>query len=196
MITLNNAGVTFQGGATLRLPDVTVSAGEHVLVLGPSGSGKSTLLAVLAGFTPVSDGVCVVDAVRVGMVFQTLHLLPALTVRQNLLLAQSLAGVPADTSHMAQLLTALGIAHLADRKPDGLSHGQAQRVAIARALAAKPALLLCDEPTAALDDANTQTVADLLLTQAAATGATLVVATHDSRLKKRFKRVLVLEGRE
>ncbi|HSO08325.1 MAG TPA: ATP-binding cassette domain-containing protein, partial [Pelomicrobium sp.] len=106
--------------------------------------------------------------------------------------AQYLAGLPDDAARAEEVLSTLGIDALARRRPAELSQGQAQRVAIARAMVNRPQLLLADEPTANLDDGHCAQVADLLESQASACGATLVIATHDRRLKDRFPRTYVL----
>jgi putative ABC transport system ATP-binding protein len=129
-----------------------------------------------------------------GIVFQHLHLIGAVSVLDNLRLARRMAGLAPDDTHLRGLLAALGLADKAARRPRGLSFGEAQRVAIARALANRPRLLLADEPTAALDDDNCARVAELLLAQAAAAGASLLVATHDRRLAGHFEERLELAG--
>lgn len=192
----------------LDLPDLTVVAGAHLLLLGPSGSGKTTLINILTGLiTPTAGEVRIDgrsmsganpaarDALRretIGMVFQTLRLIPALTVRQNLSLAQTLARGRSDAAEAAALIARVGLAHRADARPRELSQGEGQRAAIARALAARPKLLVADEPTSALDDANATTMVDLLLESAAAQGSTLVIATHDRRIRDRFAHTLEL----
>lgn len=194
----------------LDLPHWQVEAGRHTLVLGPSGSGKSTLLTLLAGLlTPASGKVTVEGfsvsaasqrqrdawrARKVGFVMQRLHLISALTVEQNLALAQTLAGVPNDAARIRDMLARLGVGDKAKRRPHELSVGEAQRVAIARAVLHRPALLLADEPTSALDDASCNAALDLLESAAAESGATLIVATHDQRIKDRFAEPLLLGG--
>ena len=117
---------------------------------------------------------------------QTLHLIGVVTVRENLRLAQRLAGNPVDDVRIEGVLESLGIARLGGARASEISVGEAQRVAIARAVVNRPALILADEPTSALDDANCGRALALLLEQAAACGATLVVATHDNRIRDRF----------
>ena len=123
---------------------------------------------------------------------QQFHLLPALTVLQNVLVAQSSAGLPVDRTKARAVLDALGVDDRREAFPHQLSVGQQQRVAIARALVNRPALLLADEPTSNLDDEACGQVADLLLGAAGSHGISLVVATHDSRLKSRISRQLAL----
>ena len=176
--------------------------GEHRLVLAPSGTGKTTLINLIAGLLTPDQGevhICgqcmsaatatARDQLRrrhVGIVFQTLRLVSALTLRANLQIAQRLSGQPADDSAIEALLRAVGLASRANAKPRRLSQGEMQRGAIARALVAKPALLIADEPTSALDDDNAARVARLLLDTANANGSTLLIATHDARLQPFF----------
>ena len=189
-----------------------VDAGEHCLVAGPSGSGKSTLLHLLAGLaTPRSGTVRVAgqdltalssagrDRFRgrsVGLLLQSFHLLDTLSVLDNVRLARHLAGLPEDAARCREVLEELGVSEYARAHPSTLSHGQAQRVALARAVVNRPAVLLADEPTSSLDDESCERVAALIDAEAARQGATLVVATHDSRLRHRFERRLVLEAPE
>jgi putative ABC transport system ATP-binding protein len=188
-----------------------VAAGQHSLILGPSGSGKSTLLHLIAGLLQPSSGRVRVagqdlnamtpaelDAFRgktIGIVLQRLHLIAALTVRDNLRLARTLARLPPDPARIDALIADLGLTALAGARPSRLSEGEAQRVAIARAVVNGPALILADEPTSALDDANCAAVLGLLRAQAAESGATLVIATHDARLQPFFQHQLELPAR-
>ena len=194
-------GIEHRYGATrvLDVPSWRAQAGDSWLLAGPSGSGKSTLLHILAGLTRPSRGRVVVAGTdigtlsshaldrwrgrTVGIVPQRLHLIGAVRVADNLRLAQTLAGLPADDSRIIALLEAVQIAELAHRFPRELSQGQAQRVAIARAVVNRPALVLADEPTANLDDAHAAAALELLRTQALEAGATLVVASHDARVR-------------
>lgn len=187
-------------GVTFRL-----QPGERALLLGPSGSGKSTLLNLLCGLQRADSGRVTLgdapidDAVRrrhFGIVFQTLRLVSALSLRGNLALAQKLQTGGNDPALIDALLDRLGIAHRARARPHELSQGEAQRAAIARALVVRPAILVADEPTSALDAANAARVAEMLLDLARENGATLIVATHDDRLRPHFPRTLSLhEGR-
>jgi putative ABC transport system ATP-binding protein len=199
MFDLTNLVVRHGNVIAVALPAWHAGAGEQWLLAGPSGSGKSTLLHVLAGLTTPSEGRVVVAGVdlstqragerdrwrgrTVGLVPQRLHLIGALNVRDNLRLAQRLAGLPADDVRVQALLEAVHVADLAHRFPRALSQGEAQRVAIARAVVNRPALVLADEPTANLDDPHAAAALELLRTQALEAGATLVVASHDARVK-------------
>ena len=198
----------YAGRTVLDIPEWSVESGEAALVLGPSGSGKSTLLAAICGLlAPTAGRVRVAgeevtalagaarDAFRarnVGLVPQTLHLIPVLDARDNVRLARRLARLPDDGAHVDTCLASLGLAPLARRRPAQLSVGEAQRVAIARAVVNRPKLLLADEPTSALDDAACEQAIGLLLAQARACGAALVVATHDRRIQGHFTRKLEL----
>ena len=190
---LSLKGVRHRYGAqeVLRIERFEAAQGEKWLVLGPSGSGKSTLLHLIAGLLKPSEGT--VEAARpVGIVPQKLHLIASLTVAENLLLAQYLAGARQEPARAAQVLASVGLAERAAARPRELSHGEAQRAAVARAVMNRPRLLLADEPTSNLDDAHCAAALDLLEAQAAECGATLVVATHDARAKPRFGKRLEL----
>ena len=206
LVVATGARCAYPGGAPLVLPDFSIAPGEHSLLLGPSGSGKTTLIHAIAGLQPLVAGSLMVsgvalgslstrerDAFRartVGLVMQRLHLIGALDVRANLTLAARLSGRPVDAAHLDELAASLGVASLLDRRPRALSQGEAQRVAIARALVNRPLLILADEPTSALDDANCEAAVALLLREASRHRATLIVATHDARLRPHFGRVL------
>jgi putative ABC transport system ATP-binding protein len=186
------------GRAFAALPDLAIPRGRSVAILGASGSGKTTALMALAGIrAPASGEIVVEDTVlwglsaaardlfrgrRIGLVFQSFHLIDAVSVATNLALAAHCAGLPPDSGRMDQLLETLQIAELRRRRADRISHGQAQRVAIARALFNKPAVMFADEPTSALDDASTARLLALLKEAAANEGAGLVIATHDRRV--------------
>ena len=191
MLELNGVRQRYGGRLALSLDRFAAAQGEQWLVLGPSGSGKSTLLHILAGLLRPTQGQVRV-ASPVGIVPQKLHLIASLTVEQNLLLAQYFADARQDAARAAELLRSVGLAERAGARPRELSHGQAQRVAVARAAMNRPKLLVADEPTSNLDDANCAATLDLLQSQAAECGATLVVATHDARAKARFAHRLEL----
>ena len=198
MIHASNLSYHYPGGPTLTFPDVDVAQGAVVMLRGPSGCGKSTWLALLAGLMPPTSGTLTVagqslnaikkvaaDAWRagaIGFLPQKLHLSAALTVQQNLAMAQWAAGQPENPARIAEALAALGVGELAARHPAQLSGGQAQRVALARAVLLKPRVILADEPTASLDDEAAADAVKLLLFAAQAQGATLVIATHDARI--------------
>ena len=199
-------------GATtvLALDSWRAVAGEHRLILGASGSGKTTLLCILAGLLRPSEGRVDVAGQRlarlsgpaldrfrgqhIGFVPQKLHLVASLSVEDNLVLAQYMAGVAQDRARVREVLGQVGLAGRLAARPAELSHGQAQRVAVARAVVNRPQVILADEPTSNLDDGHCAATLDLLESQAAACGATLVIATHDQRAKSRFPGRLELAG--
>ncbi|PSR15315.1 MAG: ABC transporter ATP-binding protein, partial [Bacteroidetes bacterium] len=129
---------------------------------------------------------------QIGIVFQQAHFVRSLTVAQNLALARQLAGLLPDASAIRVLLERLNVGHKLHALPQALSVGEQQRVAIARALINEPTVILADEPTSALDDHNTEQVVELLQSQAAAANATLLVVTHDQRLKANFDQYIQL----
>ena len=130
---------------------------------------------------------------HIGIVFQKMHLLSSLTVKENIRLASYLAGVPQDDAGVREVMAELDLTDKADAYPNTLSQGQQQRVCIARAVINKPELILADEPTSSLDDVRSARVLELLIKQAERYGATLVIATHDQRIKPHFGNQLVLE---
>ncbi|MGX7951671.1 ABC transporter ATP-binding protein [Tsuneonella sp. HG249] len=192
--------------------DLEVWPGEVVALLGPSGSGKSSLMAVLTGLERASGGSLAVagadfagmdeDALaharrgRIGIVLQAFHLLPTMTAIENVATPMELAGMAGARERAKAELEAVGLGHRLDHYPAQLSGGEQQRVAIARATAARPALIFADEPTGNLDGATGHSIVDLLFEQAADTGATLLVITHDPELAQRCGRVITLaDGR-
>ncbi len=201
MFTIQNLTHAYAGATVLNVASWQAEQGAQWLMLGPSGSGKTTALHVLAGILrPTSGQVTVanqdltalspsaLDRFRgknIGIVLQRLHLIDSLTVLNNLLLAQYMAGETQDAARVREVLASLDLGDKANARPHELSHGQAQRVAVARAVVNKPKLLLADEPTSNLDDARCFQVLDLLLAQAKVCSATLVIATHDQRIKSR-----------
>jgi putative ABC transport system ATP-binding protein len=189
----------YPGGPLLTFPDVTVPQGGLLLLRGRSGSGKSSWLALAAGLMAQAAGDIVVagqplvalrplqrDAWRarhIGFLPQKLHLSDALSVAGNLELVYYAAGLPVDHAAVGAALQALGVAELAARRPTQLSGGQAQRVALARAVLLRPQVILADEPTASLDDVAARDALTLLLDSARRCSATLVIATHDARVR-------------
>jgi putative ABC transport system ATP-binding protein len=210
MISIRGLAHKYGNTQVLSIAEWTAAAGERWVVLGPSGSGKSTLLHILAGLLRPSAGeVSVLQndisrwsqkeadrwrGANVGIVLQSLHLVAHLDVRANLGLAQYLARVPQDARAVDAALAALGVADKASRRPRELSQGEQQRVAIARAVVNAPRLLLADEPTANLDDQAAERAVGLLIAEAERNKATLVVATHDARVKRHFDKSLDLSA--
>ncbi|MDJ0853254.1 MAG: ABC transporter ATP-binding protein [Myxococcota bacterium] len=199
-----------EGDFALRVPSLSVEAGERVAVIGPSGSGKTTLLHLVAGIqvpdagrvetagtvlTELDDGARRSFRIRqVGLVFQEFELLDYLSVLDNVLLpyrlnpAQRLDAAARERAR--SLLRRVGLGDKLERLATRLSHGERQRAAVCRALVTEPAILLADEPTGNLDPANRDRVLDILCEVAGERGATLLVVTHDHEVLDRFGRVI------
>jgi putative ABC transport system ATP-binding protein len=216
LLRLEGVGKTYhEGGAQRRVLDgldLTIGQGEWLVVLGRSGSGKSSLLNLLAGIDAPSAGRVLFEGVdlatrsekertllrrqRIGFVFQFFHLIPTLTVAENVLLPLELNGRAGETARVDELLAFVGLGDRHASYPDVLSGGEQQRVAIARALAADPPLLLADEPTGNLDVDTAASVLALLETAVRGRGKTLVMATHSREVARAADRVLeVVSGR-
>ncbi len=190
--TYRTGDVTVQA---LRGVDLDVDAGEFLAVIGPSGSGKSTLFHILGGLAPPTDGEVWIDGEdlrrmsdsdrtelrqkKIGFVFQKYNLLPTLTARDNIAIAQSLAGIETQPPGFEEILRQLGIEHRLNHRPRALSGGEQQRVAIARALVNQPAILLADEPTGNLDTVNSEAVLDILRKLNKSTRQTILMITHN-----------------
>ncbi len=203
--------VTSEGAPLVILDrlDLEVRRGESVAVLGASGSGKSTLLGLLAGLDEPSGGKVLLDGVDlfaldedgraalrgrlVGFVFQSFQLLPALTALENAMLPLELSGAAHAREEAIAVMERVGLAQRLSHYPRQLSGGEQQRVAIARAFAARPHLLLADEPTGNLDSETGARVIDLLFRLNEEQGATLILVTHDEQLAQRCQRRLRLE---
>lgn len=204
--------VPLEGGRLAILADVSleVKGGESLAILGASGSGKSTLLGLLAGLDVPSRGqvhwngqdIFALDedaraALRgrlAGFVFQSFHLLPALTALENVMLPLELAGVAQARSRAQTILDRVGLAARLNHYPRQLSGGEQQRVAIARAFVTEPAILFADEPTGNLDSATGARVIELLFDLNRERGTTLILVTHDASLAQRCERRLVLDA--
>ncbi len=196
----------------LRGLDLDVARGETVAIVGPSGSGKTSLLLLLAGLERPGQGSIRIDGValdaldadgladlrrdRLGIVFQSFHLVPSLTALGNVALPLEIAGRPNAEARAAAMLEQVGLAERHDHYPKQLSGGEQQRVAIARALVHSPRLVLADEPTGNLDLQTGARIIDLLFRLHDEAGSTLVLVTHDDAIAKRCGRVLRLrQGR-
>ena len=187
------------GSATvfaLQSVSCSVRAHEHVVVIGASGSGKSTLLAHMASLDRPDFGIvtwpclpakALLRPQYVNVSFQSPSLLPSLTVQQNVQVPLLVLGQQDTEQRSIRALERLGIAHLRERLPDEISGGQAQRVALARAMVTEPAMLLADEPTGQLDQEMGQSVVGTLIAWADQIKCTLVVATHDPQVARKFK---------
>ena len=208
VVRLTNVRKEYSDSVALDGVSLTIRAGEAVAVMGPSGSGKSTLLNMVAGLDRPTSGSVVVHGNdlttlnetglalyrrhRIGMIFQFFNLLDDLSALDNVALAAQLSGTPAGPARerALELFGELGIAGRRNIYPAQLSGGERQRVAVARALMNRPALLLADEPTGALDSVSGEQVMDLLL-DLNQIGQTLILVTHDERLARRCASRLV-----
>jgi len=202
MLTVEDIKYSYGSGAPILFPSFSCRKGEHWLLLGQSGKGKTTLLHLLGGLLTIQQGRIRIgdtwlndlkrsemDRFRgqhIGIIFQRSHFVRSLSVGENLALAQSLAGLPVRWDRIRLLLDQLNVGHKAHSKPGALSQGEQQRVAIARAIVNRPQVILADEPTSSLDDENTGEVIRLLEEEAQSVDATLLIVTHDNRLKTRF----------
>jgi putative ABC transport system ATP-binding protein len=214
-IAVRNLTKTYGEGdhavAAVRNIDLDVDAGEVVLIMGPSGSGKTTLLLMLGAMLRPTSGIITIDGVDLasaperslpplrakhfGFVFQDFNLLAALSALENVELACNLAGVSghAAKERATELLTRMGLADRLTFRPDQISGGEKQRVAIARALANNASIILADEPTANLDSAHGRDIARQLRQLATDDGRSVIIVSHDERLREIADRVLWLE---
>ena len=189
--------------------DLTVEKGEFVAVVGTSGSGKSTLLHMLGGLDRPTGGTVTVDGKelsamrdeeltifrrrKIGFVFQNYNLVPVLNVYENIVLPIQLDGHAPDKAYVERIIETLGLEAKLQNLPNNLSGGQQQRVAIARALAAKPAIILADEPTGNLDSATSLDVMGLLKVTAQKFSQTIVMITHNEELAQMADRIIRIE---
>ncbi len=189
--------------------DLQVESGEFVAIVGTSGSGKSTLLHMLGGLDRPDGGTVEVDGRlifelddeeltifrrrKIGFVFQSYNLVPALTVYENIVLPIQLDGNEPDQAYIEQIIETLGLTSKLDDLPTQLSGGQQQRVAIARALATKPAIILADEPTGNLDSKTSQDVLSLLKVTSQRFGQTMVMITHNEEIAQLADRIVRIE---
>jgi putative ABC transport system ATP-binding protein len=217
MIELRHITKRYRAGeietTALNAIDLQIEAGEYVAITGPSGCGKSTLLGLLGLLDSPTSGsyrlegrevvgmtgreLAAIRRGRIGFVFQSFNLIDELSVQENVQLALRYGSMPekAQRTRVAEVLERLGVAHRASHHPSQLSGGQQQRVAIARAIAARPALLLADEPTGNLDSAHGHEVMQLLR-ELNAEGTTLVMVTHSAEHTALASRsVRLLDGR-
>jgi putative ABC transport system ATP-binding protein len=208
ILVARNLHKSFGAGAArvhvLRGLDLTVRRGEFLAISGPSGCGKSTLLHVAGLLTPAEEGTIELDGRqvgadeslrtslrrgRIGFVFQRFNLIEVLTARQNVELSLRIRGVRG-AGRADELFEALGISHVADRKPGRMSIGEQQRVAVARALAHRPQIVLADEPTGNLDSANAAGLLAILRQTNLRDRQTIVLITHSSEAAACADRVL------
>jgi len=212
MIQLDNLGMDYSLEQTqLKVLDginLSVADGETVAIVGPSGSGKTTLLILLAGLEQPQSGEIKLDGItlnpldadsladlrrdRLGIIFQSFHLVQSLTALANVALPLEIAGKPNARERAREMLDKVGLAQRQNHYPTQLSGGEQQRVAIARALVHKPKLVLADEPTGNLDTATGAKIINLLFELNADVGSTLVLVTHDDEVARRCQRVVHL----
>lgn len=202
IIATQELSFQYKGGIPIQFPSIQIQKGQHTLLLGNSGTGKTTLLHLFGGLSKPTEGKVWINekeiytlstsemdkfrSQHIGFIFQEAHLLKNLTILENIQLAQSLAKKTVNKNEILSILEKLQLADKANAYPQELSRGQLQRAAIARAVINKPLLLIADEPTASLDDQNTTRVLSLLMEIADQQGATLLIATHDKRIKNNF----------
>jgi len=208
MIETKSLVYQYPKGTQLPFPDLKLNAGEKALITGKSGSGKTTLLHLLAGILKPSSGGIIIEqselhklseseldqfrSRNIGLIFQQHLFLKSVSMAQNLSIARSLAGGRWDKEWAINLMMALGIEHLQSKKPSELSQGELQRFSMARALINRPLLLLADEPTSSLDDENFEQMTQLLHTLEKLSPFSMLIATHDSRLKKVYQSIVSL----
>jgi putative ABC transport system ATP-binding protein len=191
--------------------DLTFEEGEFTAIVGPSGSGKTTLLNVIGGLDDATEGTVTIDNVtinqlsarkltdfrmkNIGFVFQAYNLIPVLTARENVEFIMHLQGSNKNVreARTTELLQAVGLGDMMDRRPSKLSGGQQQRVAVARALASKPKFVLADEPTANLDSKSTENLLDIMEKLNKEEKITFIFSTHDARVVNKARRVITLE---
>ena len=194
----------------LKQISLRIEQGETVALLGPSGSGKSTLLMAMAGLERADSGSINIEGValgtmnedglarfrgqRIGIVFQSFHLIPTMTALENVAVPLELSGEADAFSHAAAELAAVGLKERLNHYPAELSGGEQQRVALARALAPNPSLLIADEPTGNLDEETGRNVVDLMFALRRERGATLVLVTHDIALAQKCDRTIRLRS--
>ena len=207
MILTKEVEFNYDNQIFFKFQDIDLKSNENLLIIGNSGVGKTTLMHLLAGLLKSNSGSIKLfdqelsqlsshqlDRFRknnIGIVFQRPHFVNSLTVKENLQLAQYIANNK-DNNRIDSILKNLNIFDKSNKKTNQLSQGEKQRASIALAIVNSPKLILADEPTSSLDDANCSKVIELLKKQATDFGAQLIVITHDSRVKKHFKNSIEL----
>jgi putative ABC transport system ATP-binding protein len=191
--------------------DVSFEEGEFTAIVGPSGSGKTTLLNIVGGLDEATEGSVEIDGIKInelsarkltdfrmkniGFVFQAYNLIPVLTAKENVEFIMHLQGSDKKSrdARTSELLKAVGLGGMENRRPSKLSGGQQQRVAVARALASKPKFVLADEPTANLDSKSTENLLDIMEQLNKEEKITFIFSTHDQRVVNKARRVITIE---
>lgn len=213
-VELENVHLSLGRGAArvhiLKGISLNIGRGETAGLVGPSGSGKSTLLMVIAGLERPDEGAVTVDGIgldrlgedalarfrgaRIGIVFQSFHLIPTMTALENVAIPLELAGATAPFARARACLDAVGLNHRFAHYPAQLSGGEQQRIALARAIVPEPSILVADEPTGNLDEATGQSIIDLMFALKRERGATLILVTHDLALASKCDRITRLRS--
>jgi ABC-type lipoprotein export system ATPase subunit len=209
LLELEGIRHSYQKGTYLNFPALKVEKGSHVLLSGSSGSGKTTLLHIACGILKPSQGQVTFNGIDIyslaaadmdklrgqhfGITFQKAHLIKTLTVLENLLAAMYFAGNKPDKQKAIGILERLNLKNEMHKMPYALSQGQAQRAAVAKAVSNSPSIIFADEPSSSLDDENADAVIRILMEASENLNAALVVSSHDSRLKKHFRKIYNLE---
>ncbi|PTB96048.1 ABC transporter ATP-binding protein [Marivirga lumbricoides] len=208
MVSVQSLHFKYTDSQEFRFPDFQIAKGDHLLVLGKSGIGKTTLLHLLAGILKAQSGKISINdtnivnlptkevdqfrAKHIGLVLQKARFISSLTLLENFQLIAHISGIRNPRAYYYQLLEPLDMADKLNEKPSELSEGEKQRAAIAMAMINKPQLLLADEPTSSLDDENCENVVSLFKNMSNELNASLIIITHDQRLKNNFNNILSL----
>lgn len=208
MLTVSDLTFAYNNQKKFSFPSFSCAERDTLLILGNSGTGKTTFLHLLALLLQPESGSIQINnqelarlnpreatkmrAIHLGIIYQKSHFVSSLSVLDNLLLANYLADKAQSKEQATQLAKGLGFYELLDKKTNLLSGGEQQRVSIARALMNNPEVILADEPTSNLDDENCEKVLNLLENQSKNIGASLVIVTHDQRLKDKFSNKIIL----
>ena len=203
---ISNANYKIDSQEILKNLNLVLKKENHLLIIGPSGSGKTTLIYLLAGLLRLSSGQISFEdnnysslsnsdldklrATNFGFIFQRFHLINSLNVEQNISLTQN----EPNSLYVNQLIDDLGLSDKTKKMISELSVGESQRVAIARGIANKPKIIFADEPTSSLDDLNANNVMKIIFSQAKKTNSTVIVSTHDKRIKKYFSNILEMKN--
>ncbi|SHG68827.1 ABC transporter ATP-binding protein [Flagellimonas flava] len=208
MVTTSNLSYAYQNGKEITFPDIDLTPGEHLLVIGPSGVGKTTFLYLMAGLLPSLKGKVSISGTtlnsltrrqmdrfrgeHIGLIFQQYHFIKSLNVADNLKLRQHFPKNSNDKTRRNQLADRLGLSEHLHKKVTALSQGQQQRLGIALGLIHRPQIIFADEPTSNLDDVNCAKVIDLLKEEAEICKSSLLIITHDLRVMSHFKNQVTL----